>query len=156
METNPSHSWAAMDIELWVTVTAAGSMLPSPNVGAPLNRNQSKFVCYAFDSATGCRWNPCCYSHSCSRCGKTGHGAGLCRLGGAGMAPQGNPVKQSFGTAGAAYTRYPKTPAAAPGVRQAVRQAPLSAGLQVHAPAGAQNVAGAKGDTHAFRASNTR
>ena len=158
MEANPSRSWAAMDMELWVTVAAAGSMLHSPNVGALINSIQSpKYVCYAFNSATGCRWNPCRYSHSCSRCGKTGHGAGVCRMGGAGMAPQGNPVKQSFGTAGASYTRYTKTPAAASGVRQAVRQAPISAGLQVHAPAGAQTVASAnKGGTHSFRASNTR
>ena len=52
MEKNPSRSWATMDMELWVTVAAAGSFLPAANPPAGLARNQAvqKPVCFAFNS----------------------------------------------------------------------------------------------------------
>ena len=42
LEANPSRSWASMDMELWVTVAAAGSMLPAAHAHPTTNltRNQ--------------------------------------------------------------------------------------------------------------------
>ena len=84
MELNPSCSWAAIDMELWVTVAAVGSLsvaAPAPATFAPIPSPQSKRVCFPYNSIAGCRWASCRYTHSCSPCGRLGHGATCCRVG---------------------------------------------------------------------------
>ena len=121
MEVNPARSWAAMDMELWVTVAAVGSVAPAVAATSVPSRSQAqKRICYAFNSPTGCRWFDCRYVHSCRRCAGGGHGESSCRVGGR---------PPTFGTAASArpwvdqpkavYTRYTKTPGVPSGVRRA-------------------------------------
>ena len=161
MEANPSRSWASMDMELWVTVAAAGSMLPAANAHTNPSRNQYSLgsnpvrnACFAFNSVAGCRWNSCRYVHSCSRCARSGHGASSCRVAG-GAPAHGNPAKQSATPASATYTRYSKTPSAAVGVQQAFRPNVVSSGAKISTGAGSGNQQWNKGNTTTFRPPNT-
>ena len=164
MEANPSRSWGSMDMELWVTVAAAGSMLPAANTQTNLSRNQlsqgsnltSRNVCFAFNSTAGCRWNSCRYVHSCSRCSRSGHGASSCRVA---MAPpaQGTSARQSATPASATYTRYKKTPSAAGCMQQAIRpNVGSSSGANISTGSGSGNQQWNKGNTNTtFRPPNT-
>ena len=74
-EANPSRSWAVLDMELWVTVAAAFSLLPvatttSTASSAGKNTQSKQSSCFSFNSTNGCRWNPCKYAHRCNRCAR--------------------------------------------------------------------------------------
>ena len=90
-ELNPSHSWAELDMELWVTVAAAAHIVPATNFHntiVPLSKTlQGKggsATCYAYNGSQGCRWFPCKFAHRCSSCMRFGHGASTCRVSGIG------------------------------------------------------------------------
>ena len=88
-EIYPSRSWAALDVELWLTVAASAvTNNVSLNAGKPqvVGLRHSGKVCYAFNSAGGCKFFGCKYMHQCSKYSRSGHGAHACRsMGSAGQ-----------------------------------------------------------------------
>ena len=123
-EANPSRSWAVLDMELWVTVAAASSLLPmattttSTAFSAGKNTQSKQSSCFSFNSTNGCRWNPCKYAHRCNRCARFGHGAATCRVG-SGFANNHKQVATPYSRS--ALT--PKTAGAKSGFRPALTSA---------------------------------
>ncbi len=93
LEMIPTRPWGNLDMELWLTVAAAGVAPPAApgstwsssfavqQVNKSKPANFKSRVCFAFNNGQGCFGRVCKFAHQCSKCSSTGHGAYQCRMG---------------------------------------------------------------------------